>query len=191
MRLPAKQTRAICAANKSQLNIAWEKKGTMLQFTHPKCRNGMLCCWQSRRKFQYKDFNEFGCQFEDRFIFIMMKSKNPVYMVFEVVTCNGDVMPPFILPPGLRFNTEAKIKFLVEVVLPWIERIAAGKLYVWQQGSGSYHTSSTGCQKISATTWLLTSGRLTSQVAIPLVVCGLQLNEKPIKLRSTPMMNWK
>ena len=35
----------------------------------------------------YEDFGEFGCQFEDRFLFILMKTKHPVHiMVFGVDT---------------------------------------------------------------------------------------------------------
>ena len=38
-------------------------------------------------------------------------------MVFGVVTSDGDVMPPFIFPHGLRLNMEANIKCLEELVL--------------------------------------------------------------------------
>ena len=51
-------------------------------------------------------------------------------MVFGMVTSNGDIMPPFIFPHSLRLNTEAHIKYLEEIVLAWIERVAAGEPYV-------------------------------------------------------------
>ena len=51
--------------------------------------------------------------------------------VFGVVTSDCDVMPPFIFLYGLRLYIEAHIKCLEEVVLPRIERMAAGRFYVW------------------------------------------------------------
>ena len=40
-----------------------------------------------------------------------MKTKHPVaIMVFEVVTSDGDVLPPFIFPLGLPLNMKAYIK---------------------------------------------------------------------------------
>ena len=64
----------------------------------------------------------FLCQSEDRFI--LMKTKYPVHiMVFGVVSRNRDIMSLFIFPHGLRLN----IKCLEEVMLPYIERVAAGR----------------------------------------------------------------
>ena len=31
-------------------------------------------------------------------------------MLFEVITSDGDVMPPFIFPQGLRFNMDTYIE---------------------------------------------------------------------------------
>ena len=81
--------------------------------------------------------------------------------MFSVVANDNDVMPPFIFPHGLRINTETYIKFLVEVLLPWLERVAAGRLYIWEQDST--HATQTkegsiGCEEISATISPLTSG---------------------------------
>ena len=57
---------------------------------------------------------------------IVMKTKHPVHiMVFGVVSCDGDVMPPFIFLHGLNLNIEAYIKCLQKIVLLWIERVAA------------------------------------------------------------------
>ena len=70
-------------------------------------------------KLQYEDFRVFGCQSKGRFIFMFMKTKHPVHiMVLEMVTSNGDVMPPFVSQHGFWLNTEAYIKCLMEVVLP-------------------------------------------------------------------------
>ena len=62
-------------------------------------------------------FRVFGCQSEDRFIWILMKVKSLAdNMVFGMVTSDGDVIPPFIYPHGLRLNKEAYIKCLEGVV---------------------------------------------------------------------------
>ena len=39
--------------------------------------------------------------------------------------CGRVLMPPFIFPHGLRFNTEANVKCLEKVEFLWIERVAA------------------------------------------------------------------
>ena len=52
----------------------------------------------------------FGCQSENRFVFILMKIKHPVHrMVFGVVTSDGDIMPSFIFPYGLRLKMKIYI----------------------------------------------------------------------------------
>ena len=65
-------------------------------------------------------------------VLILIKSKHPVHtMVFGVVTSNGNVMPSFIFPYGLRLNTEAYVNYLEKVVLPWIKRVFVGRpIYV-------------------------------------------------------------
>ena len=71
-----------------------------------------------------------------------MKNKYPVHtMVLRVVTNDCDIMPSFVFSYGPRLNTEAYIKCLEEVVPPWIKRVAAQRLYAWQQISVPYHTS--------------------------------------------------
>ena len=42
-------------------------------------------------------------------------------------------MCPFIFLNGFGFNTEAYIKCQKEVVMSWIEKMAAGSPYVWLQ----------------------------------------------------------
>ncbi len=50
-----------------------------------------------------------------------MKPKHLVHiMMFGVVTTDGDIIPPFIFLQGLELNTEAYVKFLEEVMLPWM-----------------------------------------------------------------------
>ena len=95
-------------------------------------------------------------------VLIVMKNKHPAHiLVFGVVTSDDDLMLPFNFSHGLTINTEAYIKFLEEVVLAWIERVAARRLYIWQQDSASCHTSRTQswlwekfCNLITSNTWL-------------------------------------
>ena len=51
--------------------------------------------------------------------------------VFRMVKIHGDVMPTFIIPRGLRFNTGAAIKYLEDVIQIWIQRVAVRKLNLW------------------------------------------------------------
>ena len=45
------------------------------------------------------------------FVFILMKTQHPVYIiVFGVVIGDGDAMPPSIFSHGIRLNLEAQIK---------------------------------------------------------------------------------
>ena len=65
-------------------------------------------------------------------LLFMKKTKHPVHIiVFAVVTSNGDIMPPFVFLHGFKLNTEAYIKSMEEIVLFWIERVAAGRFCVW------------------------------------------------------------
>ena len=71
-----------------------------------------------------------------------MKTKLPVYiMVFSGFTSDGDIIPPSIFSHGLGFNTEPYIKCLEEVVLAWIQRVTAGRPYVYQQVFAPCYTS--------------------------------------------------
>ena len=47
----------------------------------------------------------------------------------------------FILPHRLKFNIQGNIKCLEDAVLIWIERVAAGRFYVWQKYSALCLTS--------------------------------------------------
>jgi hypothetical protein len=62
-----------------------------------------------------------------------MKTKFPLtVMVLEVVSNNGDVMPPHIFEASLRVNTEVYIDMLTNVVKPWMDGVTAGRPYIWQ-----------------------------------------------------------
>ena len=63
---------------------------------------------------------------------IVVKTKHSVHiMLFGMVNSNSNVMPQFIFPHGLTFNTEVYIKHQDKVMLTWIEREADGRPDVW------------------------------------------------------------
>ena len=106
------------AVNWSQLGTVCEESGTMTQFIPSEIwkRHAVLFGIHVRRRNMM--ISEL---LGDRFLFMSMKTKYPVYiMVFGVVTSDSDVIPSFIFRRDLRLNTEAYIKYLKEIMLPWI-----------------------------------------------------------------------
>ena len=61
----------------------------------------------------------------------VMQTKFPAtVMVFGVVSSEGHVMPPYIFQKGLKVNTVKYLTVLEMHVLPWIHKVAAGRLCV-------------------------------------------------------------
>jgi len=60
-------------------------------------------------------------------------------MVLGVVSSEGDVMPPHFFEQGLRVNADVYIHSLQTVVKPWMDLVAAGRSYVFQQDSAPAH----------------------------------------------------
>ena len=60
-------------------------------------------------------------------------------MVLGVVSSEGHVMPPHFFQEGLRVNAAGYIRVLKTVVKPWIDRVAQGRPYVFQQDSAPAH----------------------------------------------------
>jgi hypothetical protein len=73
---------------------------------------------------------------------IVMKTKFPAtVMVLGVVSNKGDVMPPHIFESGLRVNTDVYLDVMTNVVKPWMDGVACGRPYIWQQDGAPAHTS--------------------------------------------------
>ncbi len=73
---------------------------------------------------------------------IVMSTKFPsTVMVLGVVSNEGDVMPPHFFEKGLKINTEEYLKVLKDVVKPWMDGVAAGRHYVFQQDGAPAHNS--------------------------------------------------
>ena len=71
---------------------------------------------------------------------IVMHTKFPTsVMLLGVVSSDGDVMPPHFFPAGLRVGAKDYIEVLETVVKPWMDGIAQGQPYVYQQDSAPAH----------------------------------------------------
>ena len=72
----------------------------------------------------------------------VMKIKFPAtVMVFDVVSSEGPIMPPYIFEVGLEVNTKVCLDVMKSVVIPWCNQVAGGRPWVWQQDSALAHKS--------------------------------------------------
>ena len=62
-------------------------------------------------------------------------------MVFIFMSSKGDIMPLHIVKEGLRLKSDGHVKLLSTVVKPWMEMVAPGRSYRWQQDSAPCQTS--------------------------------------------------
>ena len=73
---------------------------------------------------------------------VVMHTKFPqTVMVLGVVSSEGDVMPPYFFPKGLKVNSEEYVKVLETVVKPWMDEVASGRPYIFQQDGAPALTS--------------------------------------------------
>jgi len=70
----------------------------------------------------------------------VMKTKKPAsVMVMAVISSEGHVMPPHFFKAGENVNTDVYLKVLTEVVVPWMDEVADGRPYTFQQDSAPAH----------------------------------------------------
>jgi hypothetical protein len=75
-------------------------------------------------------------------ILIVMATKFPAtVMVLGLVSNKGDLMLPHFFDKGLQINAEEYLKVLHVMVKPWMDRVAVGCLYVFQEDDASVHNS--------------------------------------------------
>ena len=75
---------------------------------------------------------------------IVMHSKYPVHvMVLSAVSSGGDVMEPVFIPDGLHLGANSYVRLLDEHVKPWMDMVANGRPYVFQQDSSPAHKART------------------------------------------------
>ena len=121
---------------------------------------------------------------------IVMRTKIVTHILFEVVICNRDDKLLLFIPHGLRLNTEVYIKCLCEVVLSSIKKLVVGRPKsgnkILRHDTKS-RESSVLSDKIPASTSPLTSGHLTLQSEILLIIMGnVRKSDIPTKFRAIP-----
>ncbi|UYV64166.1 hypothetical protein LAZ67_2006860, partial [Cordylochernes scorpioides] len=71
---------------------------------------------------------------------VVIHTKFPAsVMVLGIISSEGDVMPPHFFEKGLRMNADTYINVLETVVKPWMDMVATGRKYVFQQDSAPAH----------------------------------------------------
>lgn len=72
----------------------------------------------------------------------MARTKFPASVhVLSVVSSEGDIMPPHFFQKGENITKEVYVRVLQTVVKPWIDIVASGRPYVFQQDGAPAHTS--------------------------------------------------
>lgn len=72
----------------------------------------------------------------------IMKTKHPAsVMVLGVVASDGQKMPPYFFPCGLRVGTKEYLNVMRRVVKPWIDATYPDGNYIWTQDGAPGHTS--------------------------------------------------
>jgi DNA-binding Lrp family transcriptional regulator len=123
-----------------------EKAKMLLNRLKKPSSNGQLVFFSDEKNFSQdqkvnKKNNRWLCA-DIREVPVVMSTKFPTtVMVLGVVSNEDDVMPPHFFPRGLKINTEEYIRVLREVVKPWMDGIANGRHYVFQQDGAPAHTS--------------------------------------------------
>ncbi|QQP50280.1 Transposable element tcb2 transposase, partial [Caligus rogercresseyi] len=64
-------------------------------------------------------------------------------MVLGVISSEGHVMPPHFFEPKQKVNQEVYLEVLSNVVKPWIDTVASGRKYTFQQDSAPAHKAKT------------------------------------------------
>ena len=65
----------------------------------------------------------------------------PSVHVLSVVSSEGDVMPPHFFKKGETITMDVYLQILRTVVKPWMETVASGRPYIFQQDGAPAHTS--------------------------------------------------
>ena len=83
-------------------------------------------------------------------------------MVLDVVLSDGDIMPPYFFPEGLKVTANDYIKVLETVVKPWMVGVAGNRPYVFQQDCASAYGPYDPGLVVPATTLPLVTGPLAT-----------------------------
>ena len=126
--------------------VRYEKAKALLnRLKHPPAEN-ILIFFSDEKNFNQDQKvnpknNRWLCD-DPRDVPIIMKTKFPAtVMTMGVVSNKGDVMPPYFFEAGLKINTEVYLDLLSTVVKPWMDQVAAGRPYIFQQDGAPAHNS--------------------------------------------------
>lgn len=73
---------------------------------------------------------------------VVGRTKFPASLhVLLVISSEGDVMPPHFFEKGQTITKEVYQNVLANVVKPWMEQVAVGRPYIFQQDGAPAHTS--------------------------------------------------
>lgn len=73
---------------------------------------------------------------------VVARTKFPASVhVLSVVSSEGDVMPPHFFKKGETITMDVYLQILRTVVKPWMETVASGRPYIFQQDGAPAHTS--------------------------------------------------
>ncbi len=128
---------------------------------------------------------------------IVIKTKFPAtLMVLGVVSNKGDVMPPHVFETGFRVNTNVYIDVLTNMVKPWMDGVAAGRPYIWQQDGAPAHTSKktqNWCRENLLFFWEKKVWPLSSPDCNPMdSLCGAWLKDRsPHNTKASPIASIK
>ncbi len=71
-----------------------------------------------------------------------MATKFPAaVMVLGVVSNEGDVIPPHFFEKGLKINAQEYLKVMQDAVKPWMDTVANGRHYIFQQDGAPAHNA--------------------------------------------------
>lgn len=80
--------------------------------------------------------------YDPKDIFVVNTMKFPTSVrVLSVISSEGDIMPPYFFKEGENVTNEVYLKTLQMVVKPWIETVASGKPYIFQQNDAPPQTN--------------------------------------------------
>jgi len=73
---------------------------------------------------------------------VVARTKFPASVhVLSVVSSEGDIMPPHFFKKRETITKEVYVEILRTTVKPWMEDVAAGRPYIFQQDGAPAHTS--------------------------------------------------
>ena len=85
---------------------------------------------------------------------IVIKIKHPGHKrMFGMIMRDDEFLPPLIFLNRYGTDMRTHIKFLGDIMLPWIQKVTAVGLSVWQQDSALYHTSRKNWVLVVITFW--------------------------------------